>query len=136
MVPALPRLFALIAFVMAWMASSRPALAGGERVRVVYWEKWTGFEKDAMQAVVDDFNRSQDGIFVEYVSVSDIRAKTLIATAGGDPPDLAGLQDEWVDDFADKNALHPLDPFTTGTGIVPERYLPVCWDMVHYRGHL
>ena len=135
MLPAWPRLLALLALLVACLASSRTA-AAGERVRVVYWEKWTGFEKDAMQAVVDDFNRSQDGIFVEYVSVSDIRTKTLIATAGGDPPDLAGLQDEWVDDFADKNALLPLDAFTDGTGIVAERYLPVYWDMVHYRGHL
>ncbi|HMJ53940.1 MAG TPA: extracellular solute-binding protein [Polyangiaceae bacterium] len=137
MVPALPRLLALLAFVVAWMASSRAAVAAdGERVRVVYWEKWTGFEKDAMQAVVDDFNRAQDRILVEYVSVSGIRTKTLIATAGGDPPDLAGLWDEMVDDFADKNALLPLDDFAAGTAIVESRYLPVYWDMVHYRGHL
>jgi ABC-type sugar transport system permease subunit/ABC-type glycerol-3-phosphate transport system substrate-binding protein len=137
MVPGLPRFFALLAFLAACLAVLSPTRAdAGERVRVVYWEKWTGFEKDAMQAVVDDFNRAQDGVFVEYVSVSDIRAKTLIATAGGDPPDLAGLQDEWLDDFADKNALVPLDDFVPGTSIVAERYLPVYWDMVHYRGHL
>jgi len=136
MVPALPRLLAVLAFMAAWLLLSPARAADGERVRVVYWEKWTGFEKDAMQAVVDDFNRAQDRVFVEYVSVSDIRTKTLIAIAGGDPPDLAGLQDEWVDDFADKNALMPLDDFTDKTSIVAERYLPVYWDMVHYRGHL
>jgi ABC-type sugar transport system permease subunit/ABC-type glycerol-3-phosphate transport system substrate-binding protein len=136
MVPALPRLLALLAFIVAWLGSSSVALAADERVRVVYWEKWTGFEKDAMQAVVDDFNRAQDRVFVEYVSVSGIRTKTLIATAGGDPPDLAGLDNEMVDDFADKNALLPLDDFAEGTSIVESRYLPVYWDMVHYRGHL
>ena len=41
-----------------------------------------------------------------------------------------------MDDFADKGALVPLDAITEGTGIVAERYLPVYWDMVHYRGHL
>jgi multiple sugar transport system substrate-binding protein len=137
MVPASPRLLALLAVFWVLLAQPSAAFGGeGERVRVVYWEKWTGFEKDAMQAVVDDFNRSQDKIFVEYVSVSGIRAKTLIATAGGDPPDLAGLQDEMVEDFADKNALVPLDDFAAGTSIVQSRYLPVYWDMVHYRGHL
>src|SRR5437016_372057 len=60
-----------------------------DRVHVVYWEKWTGFEKDAIQTVVDDYNRSQDRIFVDLVSVSVIRQKTLLATAGGNPPDLA-----------------------------------------------
>ena len=33
------------------------------KIRVSYWEKWTGFEFDAMKAVVDDFNKSQDRIF-------------------------------------------------------------------------
>ena len=139
MVSALPRLVAIVAFLWSWVAWARPAQAADERVRVVYWEKWTGFERAAMQAVVDDFNSSQDRIFVEYVPVSTIRTKTLIATAGGDPPDIAGLDDEMVDDFADKNALLPLDELadlTERTPITAERYLPVYWDMVHYRGHL
>jgi ABC-type sugar transport system permease subunit/ABC-type glycerol-3-phosphate transport system substrate-binding protein len=137
MVPASPRLLALLVFLLAWLTGSGAARgADTERVRVVYWEKWTGFEKDAMQAVIDDFNRSQEHIFVEYVSVSGIRTKTLIATAGGDPPDLAGLDDSMVDDFADKNALIPLDDFGDETAIVGSRYLPVYWDMVQYRGHM
>ena len=54
MVPASLRLIALLAFVWAWIGQSGAALgAESERVRVVYWEKWTGFEKDAMQAVVE-----------------------------------------------------------------------------------
>jgi len=31
-------------------------------VRVVYWEKWTGFEKEAMQSVVDDFNDARSDL--------------------------------------------------------------------------
>ncbi|MET0595545.1 MAG: extracellular solute-binding protein [Polyangiaceae bacterium] len=135
--PGLSRLFALLLGVVILVALPSTVLAAGdERVRVVYWEKWTGFEREAMQAVVDDFNRSQNRIFVDYVSVSDIRAKTLIATAGGDPPDLAGLQDEMVDDFADKNALVPLDDLVKGTSIAKEHYLPVYWQMVYFRDHL
>src|SRR5438874_10843716 len=65
------------------------------RVHVVYGEKWTGFEKDAIQSVVDDFNRAQDRVFVDRVSVAVIRQKTLLATAGVDPPELAGSQHEW-----------------------------------------
>ena len=81
--PALPRLLAVLAFMAAWLVLS-PAHAGdGERVRVVYWEKWTGFEKDAMRAVVDDFNHAQDRVFVEYVSVSDIRTVDRSWTGGG-----------------------------------------------------
>ena len=42
------------------------------RVTIRYWEKWTGFEADAMRAVVDDFNASQHRIFVDFSSVSQM----------------------------------------------------------------
>ncbi len=40
------------------LLAARPTHAG--RMLVTYWEKWTGEEKAAMQAVVDDFNASQN----------------------------------------------------------------------------
>ena len=39
-------------------------------------------EKDAMEAVVQDFNRSQSRIWVEYQAVSVYQQKTLIAIGG------------------------------------------------------
>jgi hypothetical protein len=44
-----------------------------------------------MQELVDRFNNAQDRIFVEYLAVSQIDRKTIVATAGGDPPDVAGI---------------------------------------------
>src|ERR1017187_9155223 len=38
------------------------------RIILQYWEKWTGFEDDAMQAVVDDYNRSQNRVFVNKLT--------------------------------------------------------------------
>src|SRR6266404_4287466 len=118
-----------VMLVACWAANVRadPSARSNERVRVVYWEKWTGFEKDAMQLVVDDFNRSQDRVFVDLVSVSLIHQKTLLATAGGNPPDLAGLMNDAVVEFADKNALLPLDDLARGTNVVAERYIPAFW---------
>jgi len=135
-----PRVLAVLLLAITYLAEPAYAEPSGgtadPRTRVVYWEKWTGFEKDAMQGVVDDYNRSQNRIFVDMVSVSVIRQKTLLATAGGNPPDLAGLMDEALVDFADKNALLSLDDFAKGTNLVAERYLPVFWDMCNYGGHL
>lgn len=68
----------------------RPPVDG--RIHITYWEKWTGAEAAAMQASVDAFNQSQDRIFVEFLSVGGgIDRKVLLATAGGDPPDIAGV---------------------------------------------
>jgi hypothetical protein len=39
-----------------------PKQTADGRVVLQYWEKWTGFEGDAIRAVVDDFNASQDRI--------------------------------------------------------------------------
>ena len=64
-----------------------------------YWEKWLGPEAQAMQVIVDDFNNSvgrEKHIYVEMMSMSDIDQKTLVSTAGGVPPDIAGLWDPMV----------------------------------------
>src|SRR5262252_8898370 len=117
--------WALMALLLFTLAVGRARAETGDRLHVVYWEKWTGFEKDAIRSVVDDFNRSQDRIFVDLVSVSVIRQKTLLATAGGNPPDLAGLMNDSVVEFADKNALTPLDDLAKGTNVRAERYVPI-----------
>ena len=108
--------------------------APGGRVIVSYWEKWTGFELDAMQRVADDFNRSQDRIEVRILPVSQIDVKLMLATAGGNPPDLAGLWTFSVPDFAEKGALTPIDAALQRAGIGRERFIPVFWDLCSHRG--
>lgn len=93
------------------------------RVHIAYWEKWTGVEEAAMKAVVDDFNQSQDHVFVEFLSVSGIDRKALLATAGGDPPDIAGVWVRNIASWADSNALESLDPLIEADGMTPEEFL-------------
>lgn len=104
------------------------------RVVVQYWEKWTGFEGEAMDAVVADFNASQSGIRVERLTVSDIARKMMLATAGGNPPDLAGLWSHYVPVYAEKGALTPLDDLVAEAGIAEDEYLPLMWSLCRHRG--
>lgn len=106
------------------------------RVIVTYWEKWTGFEGDAIQSVIDDFNASQNRIFVHRLTVSQIEHKLLLATAGGNPPDLAGMWDHNVATFAERGALTPLDRRFVEAGIEPSDYLPALWDLCEHRGFM
>src|SRR3954470_24181453 len=86
--------------------------------RLVYWEKWTGFEGVAMDKVVDLFNAREREkakldpnyvpIEVEKVTVSRIEQKLLVAVAGGNPPDVAGTYSAQVAAYADKGALMDL----------------------------
>ncbi|HBA83756.1 MAG TPA: hypothetical protein DCZ95_06645 [Verrucomicrobia bacterium] len=106
------------------------------RIIVQYWEKWTGFESDAMQAIVDDFNASQDKIWVEKLTVSAIDRKMMLATAGGNPPDIAGLWAFSVNNYAEKSALTPLDKMLEKAGITRDHYIPVYWDLCEMHGHM
>jgi multiple sugar transport system substrate-binding protein len=105
------KLLLLSAAACVLTTSASKAATPDGKVHLSYWEKWSGVEEYAMQRVVDAFNRSQDRIVVDYLSVGDIERKTILATAGGDPPDIAGVYLNDVTQFADRNALTPLDDF-------------------------
>ncbi|HVU23253.1 MAG TPA: ABC transporter substrate-binding protein [Opitutus sp.] len=119
--------------VVVLLALLWPRLASG-RVVVNYWEKWAGFEADAMQAVVDDFNRSQDRIEVHLLTISPIDVKLMLAASGGNPPDLAGLWEYNIPDFAEKGALLPLDDELKQAGLGPGHYIPAYWELGRFRG--
>ncbi|HSI73566.1 MAG TPA: ABC transporter substrate-binding protein [Fimbriimonas sp.] len=106
------------------------------RVKVTYWEKWTGFEFSAMKAVVDDFNRSQDKIWVDILPISSIDQKTMMATSAGIPPDLAGLFGPNVPQYVDDGAILALDEMCAEAGIKAEDYIPAYYEIGRYNGKL
>lgn len=114
----------------------RSANGTKERVVIQYWEKWTGFEAEAMRPIIEDFNASQDRITVEYSSVSQIDRKFMLATAGGVPPDVAGLWAISLPVYAENNALMPLDKLAADAGIKREDYIDVFWQLCSHRDHL
>jgi ABC-type glycerol-3-phosphate transport system substrate-binding protein len=116
------------------------------RVVVEYWEKWTGYEEQAARAIVNDFNNTigkEKNIYVRYLSISYVNQKTLVATAGGDPPDIAGLNDWQMSQFAALDAIEPLEGMAAEYSqrnpqnkIDATTYKKVYWDSVNFGGHL
>lgn len=129
----LPALCAAGAGLALAVAPARAA-GGPERVVIDYWEKWSGFEADAMRAVIQDFNASQDGIEVRFLTVSPIDVKLLLAASSGHPPDVAGLWEYNLPDFAEKGALLPLDAALAEAGLGADHYVPVYWELCRHRG--
>lgn len=127
-------LVALGAITGSERAASRQTRPG--RIVVTYWEKWTGDEMNAMKRVVDGFNASQDRIEVQYLSISGVAEKTLLATSGGNPPDVAGLWSDQVVQFADAGALTDMTPLATEAGVTKDKYIPAYWGMMTYKGGL
>src|SRR3954470_24831850 len=90
--------------IMAFGPRADESIPAG-RVVIDYWEKWPGEEGAQMRQIVDDFNRTggaEKGIFVRCITTSQINQKTLVAIAGGVPPDVAGL---WEIDLVSFAAL-------------------------------
>jgi ABC-type glycerol-3-phosphate transport system substrate-binding protein len=121
--------------------AGRSNSVGAERGRVVvrYWEKWTGKEAEQMMQIVDDFNATvgkEKNIYVQYLSMTNVNQKTLVATAAGVPPDIAGLWDTQIAQFAAIDALEPLDDLAARHGITEDYYKPVYWESCRYEGRL
>ncbi len=105
------------------------------RVAIEYWEKWTGPEGDAVQALVDRFNQSQDRIWVRRLPVSEIKAKAMVAISGGDPPDVVGLFSFNVPQFAEARAALPFDELeSVDLRIDPETYAPAVLRLLTHEG--
>jgi multiple sugar transport system substrate-binding protein len=110
-----------------------------DSVIVDYWEHWGGDEEAAMREIVDEFNATvgrDKKIYVRYLSTSAIEQKTLVATASGVPPDLAGLYNQNIPQFAALDALEPLDEMAASHGITADTYKKVFWDECRYEGRL
>ena len=113
---------------------------------VVYWEKWTDFEGEAMGRVVESFNvterehaKTEPGyrpIEVEMVVVSSIEQKLLIACAGKNPPDVAGIYSYMAPSYADKGALTDLSERAKADGIERDQYVGRYYDLAVHRGKL
>lgn len=132
----LPALFlAVLAGLGVSETLTRPPKPDG-KIHVTYWEKWSDFEFDAMKHVVDEFNKSQDKIQVEILSISGIDDKTLMSISAGIPPDVAGLYGANVSQYADDRAVIQLDDLCREAGIRREQYIPVYWDIGVVRGKL
>ena len=108
----------------------------GQRITVLYWEKWTGDEADAMRRAVDAFNASQNRIYVRMLSISNIADKTLLAASGGDPPDVAGLWADQVTQLSEAGALVDLTDYAKEFGVDRSQYIAGYWGMITYKGRL
>jgi multiple sugar transport system substrate-binding protein len=125
----------LLAVSLAAPSCTRTA-PDDDKIHLTYWEKWVRFEGQTMQAIVNEFNASQDRIVVHMTTFGPVDRKTLLATAGGNPPDLAGMWAPQVASQADRDALTPLDEFMERDGISRDHWLPVYRDLSVVRGKM
>ncbi len=109
------------------------------RTKLTYWEKWSGFEFDAIKSAVLRYNQTQgktDRIYVNLINTSQVNIKTMIFTAGGQPPDLAGNWSIYVAPFAERGALTSLEKFIAADSFELGEYVPAYLDTCRYKDEL
>ncbi len=89
-----------------------------------------------MRRVVDDFNASQNRIYVDFSSVSQIDRKIMLATGGRRAPGCRGHLVALAAGYAENNALTPLDKLAAEAGVRREDYIDVYWQLCSHRDHL
>jgi len=139
-----PHIFLLILLILlaaAWRKDAPPLPPQlPHTVTITYWEKWTGFEGEAMKATIDYFNAKQvknprgETIFCQYLTTTQVDRKSLMAIAGGQPPDLAGFWSSNTHVFADMDALTPLDDFIKRDSFDTGKFVDVYWQSCKHRG--
>ncbi len=106
------------------------------RTIVTLWTSWAGTERAGIDSVVGDFNASQQEIFVRTLNITDPQTKIMLATAGGNPPDIAIMNNQFIAPYAENNALTPLDGLCESTGITPDQFVKTFWETATYRGRI
>jgi len=109
------------------------------RTVIRYWEKWTGVEQQDIERLVRRFNETEGAtrhIWIDYNPVANVDQRMLIATAGGDPPDIAGLYDYIIPQYADQDALLPLDDLVREFAVAIDDFNPIWLDICRYQDRL
>ncbi len=106
------------------------------RIIVTLWTSWAGIERKGIDDVIDDYNAVQAKVFVRSLNITDPQTKIMLATAGGNPPDMAIMNNQYIPAYAENNALTPLRGLAQREGIDASQFVPAMWDTCNYRERL
>lgn len=80
-----------------------------EPQEIVMWGSWSGDQIAQLEAMIDDYNASQNKYVVKYVMQESMEEKLLTGIAGGELPDILMWDRYNTSVYASKGALEPID---------------------------
>ena len=114
----------------------RQALREG-RVIITYWDRHTGHEYEARKTLIDEFNHSQNRVYVRTVVIGSRIEKLLTAIAGGSPPDICSMGTTVLAQLAVQGCFTPLDDLLPDCSYLEEKdFFPHAWKMMSFDGHV
>jgi multiple sugar transport system substrate-binding protein len=118
--------------------AEREALQAGRTI-ILYWDRHSGHEHEARHALIDEFNRSQDTVYVRALSIgyNASMEKLLTSIAGKTPPDICGLDASIMAQLVAQGCFTPLeDRVAEAPYLQREKFFPYCWNSVAFGGHV
>ena len=81
------------------------------RVIITYWDRHTGHEFDERKVLIDEFNASQNEVYVRALPIGFTMEKLLTSIAGKTPPDILSTEGAILAALAPQHCVMPLDRF-------------------------
>lgn len=127
----------LLAFGSA--ATNLPRAAAQDNVTITFWKgPHSEREADIWGAVFRAYEAKHPGVKVEHTIVpwESADQQYMAAFAGGNPPDIAYLPDQYMVGYADKGQLADLGSYTDKSEYAKAKgaWYPNAWDLGKYKG--
>ena len=129
---------ALSLLVAAAMAASLTACGGGGdkdssasaegRTEITFWHAMSGLQGEALQELVDDFNESQEEVFVKAEfqgNYDDTITKLKAAMQSGNVPDVCQMYEVGTQFMIDSGSIIPVEDMFESTGYDKNSIMPL-----------
>lgn len=111
-----------------------PSASSDKPISIRLMGGWTGPDADTMRSMVDEFNKSQSKVSIDFTTEawSTMFTKFFADYSSGAPADIIAMHPLDMGDFVEKGTL---DPETVKlVGLKQEDYSPAAWDGTLYNG--
>lgn len=107
------------------------------RTVITYWNRAQGHEFDMHKELVDEFNKSQDRIYVHSISIGWRIEKLLTAISSGAPPDVCSMDQQALAQLAPQGCFIPLEEWMAKQpNMSKEDFFPHMYEAVYIDGHV
>ncbi len=118
---------------------SRDEVTSGGPTEITVWHPWGQDNAKGLAKIVARYNAMQQKTRVRLVfTPTDLSTnqKFFTAVAAGKPPDVSFVDGTQVAQWAEWNALEPLDEFIQRDKVRPDDFYAPCWKQSLYKNHV
>ncbi len=112
------------------------ALLMAQPLQLVFWGGWTGPDGNVMRQLVAEYNSSHSDVHVTLTTMqwTPLFTKFLVASRGGQSPNILAMHGPDVPEFASYGLLTPIGNVIKEAGFNSSQFAPAAWSGTFYEG--